>query len=204
MGYTGFHAAAPTPIDREIYLAECLTIACRLRYGDKSSRMLRTDPAKVFSMMSYNRAAATSHEDDTPEWLVLVGVFNPKEGKDIGHRRPTNDEILTPSHRRWPEFRERLKWEMRRPDFDFWYAPQRFSTEIGVTADFWPLCSAQLIGEMGFAIGESLALYACMHAHTDAHIRDLGRMWRRVRPHSRRPAFDLADSDDERDDTVFA
>jgi len=195
MGYTGFHAAAPTPIEQEIYLAEHLYIGCRMRYGDRASRMLRTDPAKVFSMMCYTRTTATSREEPTPRWDVFTGLFNRK--RNIGHPRPTNDEILTPSHRRWPEFRDRLKWEMNRPDFDVWYAPQRFPTPLGVTAEYWPLCSASLVAEMGFAIAESLALYAAFHCRTDAEIRGLRPYWNRVTPDSRRPVFDRVDSHDD-------
>ena len=186
MGYTGFHAAIPTPIDEEIALAESLTIACIMRFGgERDSRMLRTDPAKVFSMMWFARCTCVK-EEGKPESFVYQG------GRQCyGFRRPTNDEILTPSHSRWDEFRERLAAELLRPDFDFWYAPQRFPTPAGVTSDFWPLCSAQLLGEMGFAIAESLALFAIFHCRSDRLIcEDLARIWFRTKTHSRRPAFD--------------
>lgn len=190
MGYTGFHAAAPTDIGEEINLAECLYIACKMRFGSRSTRMIRTDPARVFEMMVYHRCLATCSFDKSSEWKVFFGIYG---RKTLGHRRPTNDEIVTPSHEQWPEFRERLAAEMMRPDFDFWYAPQRFATPSGVTSDFWPLCSAQLLGEMGFAIAESLAVFAVFHNWSDADIRDMEGHWGRVVPDPRRPVFDRVD-----------
>jgi hypothetical protein len=188
MGYTGFHGVAQTPISEEISLAEMLLVACMMRYGSRDYRMLRTDPAKVFSMMCYHRCQTTAHDDSTPEWKVVYGVFG---RRPVGHPRPTNNQILTPSHARWQEFRERLGAELLRPDFDFWYAPQRFPTPVGVTADFWPLCSAQLLGEMGFAIAETLAVFGAFRARTDEDIREfLEGFWHRATPHRRRPAFD--------------
>jgi hypothetical protein len=186
MGYTGFHAEIRTEIEQEISLAESLYIACMMRYGDRRNRMLRTDPAKVFSMMRYARVQFQSGE-----FYVWQGNGY---GRNLGFRRPTNEEILTPSHSAWPEFRERLGAELMRPDFDFWYAPQRFKTNVGVTSDFWPLCSAELIGTMGFAIAESLCLLVSFHARNDKGIHEhVEGVWHRVKPHSRRRAFD-ADS----------
>jgi hypothetical protein len=184
MGYTGFHTEIRTCIKQEISLAESLYIACMMRYGDRVTRMLRTDPAKVFSMMRYARVRF----DESNEFYVWQGNGY---GKNFGLRRPTNQEILTPSHTLWPEFSERLGAELMRQDFDFWYAPQRFKTSIGVTADFWPLCSAELIGSLGFAIAESLCLLVSFHARNDQEIHDhVEGIWNRVRPHSVRPAFD--------------
>jgi hypothetical protein len=187
MGYTGFHAAIPTPIDEEISLAESLTIGCMMRFGsERDSRMLRTDPAKVFSMMWFARVTTLPQDGEPSHCFVYHGGR-----QSFGYRRPTNDEIMTPSHARWEEFRERLTAELMRPDFDFWYAPQRFPTPAGVTSDFWPLCSAQLLGDMGFAIAESLALFAIFHCRSDRLIcEDMARIWFRTKTHSRRPAFD--------------
>lgn len=197
MGYTGYHAVAQTPIEDEISLAEMLLVGCMMRYGSRTTRMLRTDPAKVFSMMCYHRCTTTTNDDPTSEWKVLYGIFG---NRPIGHPRPTNDQILTPSHGRWDEFRERLGAELLRPDFDFWYGPQRFQTPVGVTADFWPLCSAQLVGELGFAIAESLALFGAFHCRSDRDIHDdhMRAHWHRVTPHRCRKAFDspAADSQD--------
>jgi hypothetical protein len=183
MAYTGFHAEIRTDISDEISLAESLYIACMMRYGNRVTRMLRTDPAKVFSMMRYARV-----QFDSGEFYVWQGNAY---GRNIGFRLPTNDEILTPSHSAWPEFHERLGSELMRPDFDFWYAPQRFKTNVGVTAEFWPLCAAELIGTLGCAIAESLCLLVSFHCRDDKSIYDRAEsIWHNVRPHSRRPAFD--------------
>jgi hypothetical protein len=183
MGYTGFHAEIRTCIADEISLAESLYIACMMRYGERKTRMLRTDPAKVFSMMRYARI-----QFESGDFYVWQGNGY---GRNFGLRRPTNDEILTPSHSLWPEFLERLGAELMRPDFDFWYTPQRFKTNVGVTSEFWPLCSAEIIGTLGCAIAESLCLLVSFHARDDAAIHDhVEGIWHRVRPHSRRPAFD--------------
>lgn len=194
MGYTGFHAAIPTPIDEEISLAESLTIGCIMRYGQRDSNMLRTDPAKVFSMMRFARVRLEDPHGEPVQYAVWQGGR-----QSLGHPRPTNDEIMTPSHPQWHEFRERLAAELLRPDFDFWYAPRRFPTPAGVTADFWPLCSAQLLGEMGFAIAESLALFAVLSCRGDRQVCEhLEGVWSRTKPDTRRPAFDgeSADSQD--------
>jgi hypothetical protein len=184
MAYTGFHAEIRTGIEEEISLAESLYIACLMRYGDRRTRMLRTDPAKVFSMMRYARIQPSGER----EFIIWQGNGY---GRNLGCRRPSNDEILTPSHERWPEFLERLGAELLRPDFDFWYAPQRFKTNVGVTAEFWPLCSAELIGEIGCAIAESLCLLTTFYASDDAAIYERAeRIWHNVKPHSKRRAFD--------------
>jgi hypothetical protein len=197
MGYTGFHGEVRTPIEQEISLAESLCIACKMRYGDKVTRMLRTDPAKVCSMMRYARL-----QFDSGEFYVWQGNGY---GRDLGFRRPTNDEILTPSHSLWPEFNERLGAELMRPDFDFWYAPRRFQTTVGVTSDMWPLCSAQLIGELGCAIGETLCVLASFYCHSDQSIHDnVEDIWHRVKPHSRRRAFDADDAMDARSNGIDA
>lgn len=184
MAYTGFHAEIRTEIADEISLAESLCIGCMMRYGDRVTRMLRTDPAKVFSMMRYARI----QPDGKQEFIIWQGNGY---GRNLGCRRPSNDDILTPSHAMWPEFLERLGAELMRPDFDFWYAPQRFQTSIGVTSEFWPLCSAQLIGTLGCAIAESLCLLVSFYARGDKEIHDhVEPIWHRVRPHSKRRAFD--------------
>ena len=190
MGYAGFHAEIPTPIEEEISLAESLVIGCMMRFGDRDYRMLRTDPATVFAMMRFARVTLQSRAEDPVRYAVWQG-----SRRTIGHRRPTNDEILTPSHARWPEFRERLGAELMRPDFDFWYAPQRYPTPAGVTADFWPLCTAQLLGEMGFAIAESLALFATFRGRSDRDIHEfIEGFWHRTTPHRCRPTFDRDDA----------
>lgn len=205
MGYTGFHAAMPTPIEQEISLAESLVIACMMRYGDRDYRILRTDPAKVFSMMCYARLPIRCADDDGPRYEVWQRSFTPRKmiAKKMGHRRPTNDEILTPSHARWAEFRERLAAELLRPDFDFWYAPQRFPTPVGVTSDFWPLCSAQLVGELGCAIAETLALFAVFHGRSDRQIHDfIEGLWHRTTPHRGRRVFDSVDASNDTGETA--
>lgn len=185
MGYTGFHAAMPTPIEEEISLAESLLIGCIMRYGERDCRMLRADPAKVFSKMRFARVRL-ERDGEPSRYAVWQGGR-----QSIGHRRPTNDEILTPSHARWPEFLERLGAELLRPDFDFWYAPERYPTPAGVTSDFWPLCTAQLLGEMGFAIAESLAVFAVFRGRSDRDIHEfIEGFWHRTKPHRSRPAFD--------------
>jgi hypothetical protein len=184
MAYTGFHAEIRTSIEDEISLAEALYVACIMRYGDRVNRMLRTDPAKVFSMMRYARLQPIG----SSEFVIWQGNGY---GRDLGCRRPTNDEILTPSHSAWPEFHKRLGSELMRPDFDFWYAPRRFKTAIGVTYEFWPLCTAQLIGTIGCSIAESLCLLVSFHCSDDQQIHErVERIWHNVQPHSRRPAFD--------------
>lgn len=185
MGYTGFHAAMPTPIEEEISLAESLLIGCIMRFGERDCRMVRTDPAKVFSRMRFARVRL-DRDKEPSRYAVWQGGR-----QSIGHRRPTNDEILTPSHARWPEFLERLGAELLRPDFDFWYAPERYPTPAGVTSDFWPLCSAQLLSEMGFAIAESLAVFAVFRGRSDRDIHEfIEGFWHRTKPHRSRPAFD--------------
>lgn len=178
----GFHAQYPTSIDDEIDLARELRVAALLRWGIwKLPRMLRTDPAAVLRRMAYCR----HHTQHDTGWQCLLGVpFEPQT-------RATNDQILTPSHPEWAEFRERLDAELACPDFDDFYGASQLVFHDSIQTEYWPLCSAQLIADLGFAVGESLCLFACFLGDTDAKIADhVESMWKKTRPSKIRPAFD--------------
>ncbi len=177
----GFHAKYPTEIGHEIWLGEQLAYGCHLRWSIwKKARVLRTDPAAALHRFIYMR---TDFVENT--WTVITGV------PDYEGSRATNEHILTPSHPEWVEFQERLEAELVCPDFDLYYGPAAVVHPDTITAQFWPLCSAQLIADLGFAIAESLAVMWHFMGTTDEQIaKHVEGMWHRTKPSKRRPAFD--------------
>jgi hypothetical protein len=184
---TGFHAKYQTDIDHEINCAENLFIAGIFRWGDSFASRLRTDPAAIFAKMRYQRL---NNFGQVPCYVMQGRAF---EGVFEKHfvPRPSNADILTPSSPEWPEFAERLGAELMRPDFDFWYGGARTLIQDEISTEYWPLCSAQLIAELGFAIAESLCIYRAYNCETDARIHESAeRIWNNARPFRGRTAFD--------------
>jgi hypothetical protein len=187
---TGFHGKYQTDIDHEINCADNLYIAGIYRWGESFTTRLRTDPAAVFSRMRYTRL---NHFFGNACYIMQGYTFRNVEAHHFVPR-PTNAEILTPSHPEWVEFAERLGAELMRPDFDLWYGGARVLMQEEISTEYWPLCSAQLIAELGFAIAESLCVYRAHHCETDARIHDSAeRIWKNVRPFKGRTAFDADD-----------
>jgi hypothetical protein len=171
----GFHAQYRTDIVHEIAMARRLHEAAVMRWGIiKLSRVLRTDPAAAMAKMVYCRVQTAG---DAP-WSCAAGVPHAPQ------TRATNESILTPSHREWGEFHERLAAHLVCPDFDDYFGPADES-------DYWPLCSAQLVAELGFAVAETLAVFRCFVGDSDRSIAEhVESMWRKTRPSKIRPAFD--------------
>lgn len=171
----GFHATYRTDIAQEIAVARLLDTAVTMRWGIiKLPRLIRTDPAGVLRRMEYCRVQTSGDRS----WQCAAGVPH------APHTRATNEHILTPSHHEWGEFHERLKAHLVCPDFDDYYAPAN-------REDYWPLCSAQLIAELGFAVAETLCVFACFAGDSDKEIADhVESLWRKTQPSKNRPAFD--------------
>jgi hypothetical protein len=178
----GFHAEYQTDVDDEICLARELSVSARLRWGMlKLPRMMRTDPAAVLGKMMYCRA---KNFFGVPCGCVM-GVPGERES------RATNDYILTPSHPEWIEFQERLEAHLACPDFGDYYGAAQMVFHDSIETEYWPLCSAQLIAELGFAVAESLCVFKAFLGDTDERIAEhVERMWRKTRPSKIRPAFD--------------
>jgi len=178
----GFHADFPTDIDDEITLALKLHDAAVLRYGKwKLPRMLRTDPAAVLGKMAYMRPRDFF---GVPCAAVCGALFMPET-------RATNAYILTPSHPEWVEFSERLYAELVCPDFDDYYAAKQIVLHDSIETEYWPLCSAQIISGLGFAIAETLAVFLSFLGDTDAAISEHVELsWTRTKPSRIRTAFD--------------
>lgn len=174
---TGFHAQYPTSIEAEIRLAGALHGAALMRWGIwKLPRMMRTDPAAVFAKMAYCRIVTNQGDITCAHGIPLCP-----------ETRGTNEKILTPSHNEWEEFRERLESHLACPDFADYYAPANEN-------EYWPLCSAQLVSQLGFAVAESLCCFRCYIGDDDDSIaKHVESLWRKQRPSKTRPAFD-ADS----------
>lgn len=178
----GFHAEYQTAISDEIELARELRVSALLRWGMwKLPRMLRTDPAAVLGKMAYCRV---KDYFGLPCGCVM-GV--PCEE----HTRATNEQILTPSHPEWTEFQQRLEAELVCPDFDDYYGAAQVVHHDSIHTEYWPLCSAQLVAELGFAVAETLCLFACFLGDTDENIvKHVESMWTKTLPSKIRPAFD--------------
>ena len=186
----GFHAMYRTEIDYEINLADNLYIAGLLRYGKSFARRVRQDPAAVFSRMQFTRLRSACGAD----CYILQG--DTLRGVDASFfvPRPTNAEILSPSHPAWPDFHQRLGAELMRPDFNFWYGGARVMMQEEISTEYWPLCSAQLIGQLGCAIAESLCVLRAMLCDNDECIHESAeRVWNRTRLIKGRTAFDAVE-----------
>lgn len=178
----GFHAEYPTDVDDEIVLARELIVATRMRWGrTKLPRMMRTDPAAVLGRMVYCRARNF--------FGIPCGCVHGLQDGSKG--RATNADILTPSHPEWPEFQERLNAHLSCPDFDQYYGAAQVVFHDSIETEYWPLCSAQLIAELGFAIAETLCLFSVFLGGTDEDIaRHVENVWVKTAPSKIRPAFD--------------
>jgi hypothetical protein len=179
---SGFHATYPTAIDDEINLADNLYIAALFRWGKwRLPRVARTDPASVFSGMAYLRKRDLF---GVPCGIVQGAPYE-------AHTRATNDAILTPSHAAWGEFQERLHAELQCPDFDERFGGARVLMQEEITTEYWPLCSANIIAMLGFAVAESLCLLRCFMGDDDREIHDhAASMWRKTKPRRGRVPFD--------------
>lgn len=178
----GFHAAYPTDIDDEISLARDLHIAARLRWGMlKLPRMMRTDPAAVLGKMVYCRVNGLF---DVPCACLKAVPTDPQS-------RATNDQILTPSHALWNDFQQRLEAELVCPDFHDYYGASRVVFHDSIETEYWPLCSAQLIADLGFAVAETLCVFLSFLGDTDERItQHVESLWHKTKPSRLRPAFD--------------
>ena len=179
MATTPFHARFPTDVDQEISLAENLYIAARMRYGDRLSNLVRHDPADVFHRFHFCRVPC--HDSPAPFALVVQGLDYAPETK------ADNDQILTPDVPAWREFVDRLVGELSGPDAAWRFAPAR-RCHCGTSGlEFWPLASAELVRSLGFAIGETLAVFLAFRAYSDHDVLDfVETVWNRVRPCRRR------------------
>lgn len=176
---TPFHARFPTDVDQEINLAENLYIAARMRYGDQLSNLVRHDPAAVWQRFQFCRVRC--HDSPVPFAVVIQGLdYAPDTKAD-------NDHILTPAVSVWREFVDRLVGELSGPDAAWRFAPAN-RCHCGTSGrEFWPLASAELVRSLGFAIGETLALFVAFHARTDDDVaHHVEAVWNRVRPRRRR------------------
>lgn len=178
----GFHSRFPTSVNWEIVLADMLHTGLCMRFGiHKLGKMLRTDPAAVIGRMAYCRFQMTEKN----YWHTAPGVLAEPQ------TRAKNSEILTPSHAEWDEFQERLEAEIACPDFDHYYGASQVVHHDSIETEYWPLCSASLIADMGFAVAESLTVWRSFLGEDDRQIaKHVGSFWKKTKPSKRRPAFD--------------
>ena len=179
---TGFHATYPTEIDSEINLADNLYITVLMRWGMwRLPRVMRTNPAAALSKLAYLRKPDVF---GVPCACVHGVPADP-------HTRANNDQILTPSHLAWDEFQERLHAELQCPDFEWHYGGARIVMQEEISTEYWPLCSANIIASMGFAVAESLCVYRSFMGDTDEGIHDhTASLWRKTKPRRGHTAFD--------------
>jgi len=176
---TPFHSRFPTDVDQEITLAEHLYVAARLRYGDQLTKIVRHDPAGVFRRFQFCRVCCDASR---PGFAVIA------QGVDVApETKASNDDILTPSIPAWREFVDRLVGELSSPDAAWRFAAAS-RCHCGTSGlEFWPLASAELVRSLGFAIGETLAVFLTFHAYSDRDVLDhVESIWNRVRPRRRR------------------
>jgi hypothetical protein len=168
-----FHKAIPTDIDDEIRIAEALYSAGIIRHGKDGFRSrMRTDPAAYFAGCHYVRLL--DRRGSKADCIIAAGVKG--EGGWLGHpTKASVEDILTPSHEAYREFSERLLSLLVSEDFAWNYAP--------VAGEYWPLGSAEIIRDMGFAVAETLTLYQAFLGDTDRSIYDhVERFWRNTKP----------------------
>jgi hypothetical protein len=182
----GYHARYSTDVVTEIAMAKRLYEGSVMRVGIiKIARVFRTDPAAALARLSWCRVKA-SRDAEYP-WAPAAGVPYMANTVPPMAERATNAEILTPSHDAWSEFRERLAGHLACPDFGDYFGPAG-------SDDYWPLCSATLIAEMGFAVAESLTVFRVFVGESDADIAALvERAWAKTRPTRSRPGGTAAD-----------
>lgn len=179
---TGFHATYPSEIEDEIGLADNMYTAAFLHWGMwRLPRVARTDPASLFASMAYARRPDLL---DLP-CAIVYGVPEQQECK------ASNDQILTPSHMAWDEFQERLHAELQCPDFEQRFGGARYFMQEEITTEYWPLCSANIVAQMGFAVAESLCVMRCFLGRTDQYIHDhTASLWSTTKPRPGRTPFD--------------
>lgn len=187
MDGNAFHGKFKTDIDQEIESGAELYIAGRLRYGERLSGLVRRNPAAVWRRFCYLRSdiepCNLTAECSRRGFAVVV------RGIDIGDDcKATNRDILTPCHRRaWRVFRDRLGVSLAADDAEWRYSPAN-RCGCGLSGrEFWPLASAELLRDLGFAVAESLATFLVFHGGGDELIHDLVEtVWWNVRPGRRR------------------
>jgi hypothetical protein len=176
-----FHGAVPTGIDDEIRLAEALYSAGIIRHGKDGFRArMRTDPGAYFAGCHYVRLL--DRRGSQTDCIIAAGF----KGDDSWLGYPTKasvENILTPSHEAYREFSERLLSLLVSDDFAWNYAP--------AAGEYWPLGSAEIIRDMGFAVAETLTLYQAFLGDTDRRIYDhVEGFWRTTKPRKGRVPFD--------------
>jgi hypothetical protein len=183
----GFHARHPTDLDQEIEAAAELYIAGRLRYGERLSGLVRRNPARVWKRFHYLRAepepAGPPRERSTSRFALLV------RGIDVGDDcKAANSEILTPCHRSaWRQFSRRLEESLAAEDAEWRYSPAN-RCGCGLSGrEYWPLATAEIVRDLGFAVAETLATLLSVHGNTDEEIRDwVAQVWWNILPGRRR------------------
>lgn len=176
-----FHEAMPTAIDDEISLAEALYSAGVVRHGQDGFRIrMRTDPVTYFNKCHYVRVRGDKVSGS--HCIVAAGF----RGGDsfLGYATKASiEDILTPSHEAYSVFAERLLSLLVSDDFEWNYA--------SAGDEYWPLCSAEIIRGMGFAVAETLTLYRAFLGDTDrgihAHVEEF---WRKTKPRKGCVPFD--------------
>jgi hypothetical protein len=176
-----FHRCMPSDIDHEIELAKVLYTGGILRHGQDGFRLrMRTDPVSYFSSCHYVRLK--DKKNAGIDCIVAAGF----KGDDAWLGYPTKagiEDILTPSHDAYGEFSDRLLSLLVSDGFAWNYAP--------VGDEYWPLASAEIIRDMGFAVAETLALYQAFLGDTDRHIYDhVESFWKRTKPRKGKVPFD--------------
>jgi AcrR family transcriptional regulator len=183
MHTTAFHARFQTDVDNEIEFGSELYIAGVMRYGERLSRLVRRDPATIWRRFRYFRAdlePATPEPGECGRPFAIV-----HRGIDIGDDgKASAADILTPDNAVvWRDFIERLAAELNTPDARWRFAPAA-RCHCGMSGlEFWPLASAELLREMGFAVAETLATFVTFHGFRDEQIRDhVEGIWWNVSP----------------------
>lgn len=173
MTKAAFHSAMPTDIADEISLAENLIACGRLLHGrDAFARRMRTDPMVFFRRCHYDRW----HDRESRHEYIIAEGFR-------GESKATLDAILTPSHKQWPEFSERLLSLLVTDDFSWRYAP--------AGGEYWPLASAEIVRSMGFAVAETLTVFGAFFGTRDRDIYDhVENLWNKTPPRKGEIPFD--------------
>lgn len=95
-----FHYRYPTEIDHELWLADKMSAAIELCFGNVGARRrLRDDPAAVFRRLRYHRVR--QRDIDGQRWAVVMSGMNYRS--ELASRAGA-DEILTPADR--PKWRK--------------------------------------------------------------------------------------------------
>lgn len=179
---TGFHARYGLDVMNEIGAAADMFNAMTCRYGYfRLPRMMRTDPAAVFTNWAYGRLPL---DYESGRYHLYLNIHR-KMGKPS---HATNDFILTPSHPEWVKFLGRVHRKTKRPGFEW---------QVGEHDDGEPFRKiptsvlAEVAAGLGFAVMESVVLWVCLADDRDASlVENAAARWHRLRPVPGRVPFD--------------